>query len=274
MMLLRFQDFRILFLVGGLWMLLALPDSVFAQPSPAAVSAFSSYVREVQARLARRHQAAIGFLAPENDARLRRGDLVIEELTPSGGQALPGALLHDWRGTAFVPGATAADFVRLMEDFRDYPRLFSPQVLRAQVLAQDGGHFRVKMRMRQHHVITVVLDATYDVAFARLDAGHGTSISRSTRIDEIGSPGAHDEHALPSGEAHGFLWRMNTYWSYEQRDGGLSIQVESISLTRSIPRGLGWAVGPFVESIPRQSLEFTLRSVRNALRKKREEVGK
>jgi hypothetical protein len=201
--------------------------------------------------------------------------LVIEDLTPSGGKPLPGALLHDWRGTAFVPGATAAAFIQQMQNFHEYPRLFSPQVLRAQVLAQDGDHFRVEMRMRQRHVITVVLDATYDVTFARLDTRHGSSASRSTQINEIASPGTPSEHALKPEDTHGFLWRMNTYWSYEQRDGGLYIQVESISLTRSIPRGLGWAVGPFVESIPRESLEFTLRSVRDALEKQNEkEVGK
>src|SRR6185437_5577374 len=254
------------------WLILA-PVRAFAQPSPAAVSAFNSYAGAVEARLARQHRSASEFLAPEDDARLRRGELVIEDLTPSGGKPLPGALLHDWRGTAFIPGATAAGFVRLLENFREYPRLFSPQVLRAQVLAQNGDHFRVEMRMRQKHLITVVLDATYDVTFARMDARHGSSVSRSARIDEIDSPGTPHEHALDPEEAHGFLWQMNTYWSYEERDGGLYIQVESISLTRSIPRGLGWVVGPFVESIPRESLEFTLRSVRNALRKENEKEG-
>jgi hypothetical protein len=62
------------------------------------------------------------------------------------------------------------------------------------------------------------------------------------------------------------LWRLNTYWSYEERDGGVYVQVESVSLTPSIPYGLGWAVGPYVESIPRESLEFTLRAVCNGLR--------
>jgi len=45
------------------------------------------------------------------------------------------------------------------------------------------------------------------------------------------------------------------------------MQIESVSLTRSIPRGLGWAVGPFVESVPRESVEFTLRAVVKALKK-------
>ena len=94
-----------------------------------------------------------------------------------------------------------------------------------------------------------------------------TACSRSTRISEIASPGHDEERALNSDEEHGFLWRMNTYWSYEERDGGLYMQVESISLTRSIPHGLGWVVRPFVESVPRESLEFTLRSACNALRR-------
>ena len=75
------------------------------------------------------------------------------------------------------------------------------------------------------------------------------------------------ERTLSANEEHGYLWRMNTYWSYEERDGGLYLQIEAVSLTRSIPHGLGWAVRPYIESIPRESLEFTLRSACNGLRK-------
>jgi galactose mutarotase-like enzyme len=111
------------------------------------------------------------------------------------------------------------------------------------------------------------MDMTYDVAFARLDTQHGYSSSRSTRVAEIDSPGTSKERALSDSEEHGFLWRLNTYWSYEEGDGGLYMQIESVSLTRSIPTGLAWAIKPFVESVPRESLEFTLRSASNDLRK-------
>ena len=122
--------------------------------------------------------------------RLRRGELIVEQLTPSTGADLPGAMLHHWRGTAFVAGATAADFERLMKDFNAYPQHFSPQVLQAKILSQQGDRFQALMRVRQQHVITVVMDTTYDVTFGRLDAQHGYSISRSTQISEIDSPGA------------------------------------------------------------------------------------
>ncbi len=123
------------------------------------------------------------------------------------------------------------------------------------------------MRVRQRHVLTVVLDTTYDVTFGRRDAHDGYSTSRSVAIYEIDSAGTINERALNSTEEHGFLWRLNTYWTYEERDGGLYIQVESVSLSRSIPSAFNWAVRPFVSSVPRESLEFTLRSACEAVRK-------
>jgi hypothetical protein len=246
----------------------AVPGCVLAGPTPAAVSAFNSYISTVESRLAQQHRSQNAFLAPvastpQSEIRLRRGGLIVEQLTPVTGVVFPGALLHHWRGTAFAPAAKAADFERLLKNSNAYPKVFSPEVLQATVLTQDGDRLQTWMRVRQHHVITVVMDSTYDVAIGRLDAQQGYSISRSTRISEMDSR----EHALNSSQEHGFLWRQNTYWTYEERDGGLYIQVESVSLTRSIPAGLGWVVGPFVESVPRESLEFTLRSACNALRR-------
>jgi hypothetical protein len=36
-------------------------------------------------------------------------------------------------------------------------------------------------------------------------------------------------------------------------------------LTRGIPTGFGWIVGPFVTSIPKESLTFTLETTRKQL---------
>jgi len=252
---------------GALMLLIGAPAWLAAEPTPAAVAGFNAYVGRVEARLAEEHRSADTFLVPVDWARLRNGELIIDQLTPANGAELPGALLHDWRGTAFVPGAKGGDFERLMRDFDAYPQHYAPQVLTARVLAHDGDHDQVTMRVRQKHVITVVMDTAYDVAFGGLDEKRGYSISRSTKIAEIDSAGTGHERALSASEDHGFLWRMNTYWSYEERDGGLYIQIESVTLTRSVPTGLGWAVDPFIESIPHDSLEFTLHATCNALRK-------
>jgi len=252
--------------------LAAIPSYVVAEPASAAVSAFNSYIGAVESRLAQQHRAPNACLAPlssaaQSEVRLRNGELIVEQLTPASGATTSGAMLHHWRGTAFATGAKAADFERLMKDFNAYPRHFAPQVIQAKVLSQQGDHLQAGMRVRQRHVITVVMDTAYDVTFARIDMRRGYSISRSTRVSEIDAPGTSNERVLDASHEHGFLWRLNTYWSYEERDGGLYMQIESVSLTRAIPTGLGWAVGPFVESVPRESLEFTLRATCNALRR-------
>ena len=256
----------------GLLLSLLAPRRSCAEPLPAAASAFNNYVAGVEMRLGLQHQSATNFVAPAGSdprrpTQLRQGGVIIENLTPSDRADLPGALLHHWRGTAFAPGATAAEFEQILRDFKEYPHRFAPEVLQAKVLASSGDRMQASMRVRQKHVLTVVMDTTYDVTFGRLDAKDGFSTSRSTQIYELDAPGTSHEHALSATEEHGFLWRINTYWTYEERDGGLYLQIESVTLSRSIPTGLGWAVKPFVESVPRESLEFTLRSACNALRK-------
>jgi hypothetical protein len=263
--------FRILFLIGGLLSFVAAPTCASGEPTAEAIYAFNAYINTVESRLGKQHQSRDNFLAPpltpQSEKVLQQGELIIEPVTPVTGSSLPGALLHDWRGSAFAAGAKATDFERLMKDISAYPQHFSPQVLQAKVLMQQGDHLQALLRVRQRHVLTVVLDTTYDITFGRLDAQRGYSISRSIRIAEIGSPGTSSERVLRPDEEHGFLWRLNTYWSYEERDGGLYLQIESVSLTRSVPTGLNWVIQPFIEKIPRESLEFTLRATCNALRK-------
>lgn len=239
-----------------------------AEAPAKAVAAFDEYVATVEARRAQQHQAdALAGAAgtAEGQARSRRGEVVIEEIKAP---EVPGAMLHDWRGSAFAPGATAADFEKLLRNFNGYPPIFSPQVIAARTLTADGDRVLGTMRVKQKHVITVVLETTYEVQFGRLDAQEGWSASRSTRIDEIAEAGTSHERVLSPKEEHGFLWRINTYWTWQERDGGLYLQVESLSLTRGIPTGLGWIVGPFVKSVPRESLEFTLDAAHKALLRK------
>ena len=208
-------------------------------PTAAAISAFDAYIGQVEARLG----------APQ----LFKGDIVIEQVKPVVAGDLAGAMLHHWRGTAFAPGAHAGDFERILRDFNTYPEYFAPQVTQAAVISANGDHVSVEMRVKQRHVMTVEMELTCDVAFGRFDELRRYSISRSSRITELG------------GEDHGFLWRLNTYWNYEERDGGVYLQIETVSMSRSVPKGLGWLIGPYVESIPRESIEFTLRCALSAL---------
>jgi hypothetical protein len=85
----------------------------------------------------------------------------------------------------------------------------------------------------------------------------------------VENPGKSDEREKMPGDDGGFLWRMETWWRLEERDGGVFVQSEVASLTRNIPAGLGWLIGPFVTSIPRESLTFTLEATRKAVAARR-----
>ncbi|MFP5277223.1 MAG: hypothetical protein ACLGPM_08905 [Acidobacteriota bacterium] len=241
-----------------------------AQPSAAATAHFDAYTQSLEARLSQQHLSASGFIAglqnPDVAARLRNGEPIIENRTPAD-SSVGGALLHAWRGTVFVPGATAADCERLLRDYSAYPHVYAPEILSSRVLSQHGNQYRVKIRLLQKHVITVVMDTDYDVTFGQLDADHGYSASRSTHIAEISRPGTPQEHPLSAAEDRGFLWRLNIYWSWEQRDGGVYMQMETVTLTRTVPTGLNWLIGSYINKVPRQSLDFTLRATRNALQR-------
>ncbi|MGB6974820.1 MAG: hypothetical protein WBD67_09080 [Terracidiphilus sp.] len=242
--------------------ILVSPGVVATQPSPAATAAYDTSIRSLESRLAQQHLSQREFLASlapgsSRDRELRRGALLLEDLTPAAPN-LPGAMLHHWRATTFVPGATATGFDRLLRDFSAYPHIFAPQVERIAILSGSGDRYQIEMRLRQHHMLTVILELTCTVSFRRLDARRGSSVSACIVRSQSSQSGE-------SSADQGFLWRMNTYWSYEQRNGGLYLQLESVSLSRSIPFGLAWAVRPYVESIPRDSLAFTLSAARRTL---------
>jgi hypothetical protein len=251
-----------------LGLILIRPLVSWAEPSPESFAAFDRYAQQLEQRLAGQHSKAGSFLYFQQPreaamARLLAGESVIEG--DGSPRELPGALLHHWRGSLYVPGAKAEDFLRIMQDYDHLASRFQPQVLSARLLERRGEDFKIAMRVRQHHILTVVLDTGYLVHYGELDAAHGYSASRSTQVWEIAGAGTKHEHALDVGSGHGYLYRINTYWSYAETSGGLLLQCESITLTRDVPRGLGWAVTPFIQSIPRESLEFTLDGLRRAL---------
>lgn len=240
-----------------------------AEPTARATAAFNLYLTSLEARLDRQHRSPQQFLVNSRDSaawnRLLSGELLIESVPSDGATEMPGALLHHWRGTAFIPGATAAEFEQTLRDFASYPKRFAPDVAKVAILREQGNWAAIQMRLMQKHVLTVWLDADYNVTFGELDAMHRYAASRSRSIEEITAQGTKYEHALSAAESHGFLWRQNTYWSWEECENGLLIQIETVSLSRDIPFGLDWALRPYINSVPRNSLTFTLSHVRDAL---------
>jgi hypothetical protein len=256
---------------GGALALLcvAIPGASAADLKPETVKAFERYVTGRETLLGQRLQPGNRFLwvddRPERARQVRAGQILIENRGAQGPIEVPGGLIHDWVGAMFVPGVTLEKTLALIQDYDRSKDIYKPEVLDSRLISRHGGDFKVYLRLLKKKVITVVLDTYYDVRYYPLDATRCYSRSYSTRIAEVDNPGKPNERDLTPGKDHGFLWRLYTYWRFEQRDGGLYFECEALSLTRGIPGGLGWLIEPIIQDLPRESLESTLRETRAAL---------
>jgi hypothetical protein len=152
-----------------------------------------------------------------------------------------------------VPGATVSQASTFLQNYDQFPNYYAPEVISAQVLSRRGTDTDVAIRFRKKQVLTVVLDTISHVHHGGPDPNHRFSISHMDQVTEQGDTD------------HGFLWRMDTLWRMEQAPDGVFLECEVLSLTRDIPTGLGWVVGPFTQSVPKESLAFTLQKTKEGL---------
>lgn len=244
-----------------------------AELQPRTAAAFSRYVQQVESGMDRRPTflwADRGSGATRRKAQeaLRRGELLIEALDRGDtglSRDVPDGIVHHWIGTVFVPGGTVDSALALLQDYDRHASVYAPAVSRSKLLARDGNHFRMRLRFTMTRAITVVVNTDNEALFTREAPDRARSHIHSTRVAQLENPGTPEERELPVGNDGGYLWRINSYWRFLERDGGVYIECESISLTRDIPYGLGWLVKPFVTSLPRESLALTLETTRKVL---------
>jgi hypothetical protein len=259
-------------------LLLAPPHAAAAELKRETLAAFERYVRLREAQIDEELRRAQPFLRVdalagparrEAYAEMRRGEVAIErfEVTEQGRRLdPPGGLIHHWVGTIFVPGASLDAVLALVQDYDNHANYFRPDVERSRVLARAGDDFRIYLRFyKKKAMITVVVNTEHDVHYARPAPGRAWSRSRTTRVAEVENPGKPNEREKPVGRDRGYLWHINTYWRFEEKDGGTYVECESISLTRDIPAAFAWLIKPFVTTVPKDSLMFTLGTTRARL---------
>jgi hypothetical protein len=241
------------------------------------LGAFDRYVRATEMRMDREVTGLVPFLwidrlagADRRDAltRLQHGETLVTAISTSdlkGRMDAPHGLVHHWSGTVLIPDVTVDRVVSLMQDYSRYQEIYSPNIRQSRTVSRQGDTFKVYLQLFMKKVIGVVLNTEYDVRYKRLSPTRVNVRSYSTRIAELRDAGTANEKEAAVGDDSGFLWRFNNYCSLDGRVEGTYVECESVSLSRAIPIGLGWIVGPFVTSIPRESLEFTLGRMRKAL---------
>lgn len=239
--------------------LMAATPLTGADLSPRTLQAFAAYMETADRSMTARASGDTRVALPAS------GEPVIQPWEGQGPREVYNGLIHDWIAAAFVPKAKLSAVVAVLQDVDNYYRIYAPDVVKSRLLSRDDNHFHIYLRVVKHNVITVVLDTYYDVEYRTYPNGREQMWSRSTRISEVEDAGKPSERVKPPDTGYGFLWRLNTYWQLEERNGGVYMECRAISLTRDIPFGLSWIIKPMVTSLPRESLLKTMQDTRRAV---------
>jgi hypothetical protein len=238
------------------------------------VQAWDDYVQKVQGRVEKELQTTKPFLVLERLAPIEQqkaapiltsGAVYITQLpgpTLRGPRPdIPDGLVHHWLGVVQIPGVRLDDVLAFVQRYGDSPRYFK-DVIASRLVSRDGDEFVVDLKLkREKAIVTVVYNTTHRVTYRRLDAAHAASRSVATRIAQLEEAGQPNGAEKPIGSDSGYLWRLNSYWRFVETGDGVTVECESLTLSRGIPSVL-WFLRGTVESVARESVEQSLGSIR------------
>lgn len=200
-------------------------------------------------------------------ANVKAGMIVVSPGGPDNPKRATSALIHDWVGSVFIPGATLDEVLHVLRDYAGYKTLYHPTVTESKTIALGNREDRFSMLLAYRSMFLNAAVATENTtSYVRLDDRRAYSISQTTRVREIENYGQPAQRVLREGEGSGVIWRLFTIARYAERDGGVYYEVEALGLTRDIPPSLRWLADPIVRRVSRASLFTSLRDTEGAVK--------
>jgi len=263
-------------LLSGMLVCLAAQPVEAAELKKETAAAFDRYIGASEGRIkSELHNGPFLFVdeLPETRrveayAQLRKGQVLVKQVnTKEEGHPIevPRGLIHDWIGVLFIPNASLAQTLAVVQDYKNHQDIYKPEVRHSKLLKRNGDNFKVFLQLYKKSLVTVVINADFDINYERFGTNRAVSRSYSTRLAEVENAGQADEHELLVDDAHGYLWRLYSYWRFEEKDGGVYVQLESIGLSRAVPAIVGWLINPLLRSIPRGTISSLLGATRAAV---------
>ena len=241
------------------------------------LEAWNNYVEATETRIERELKSDNGFLIVDfhtnvNDKNERKkilsGKIPIASMESTDENTrqieIPKGRIHHWRGSIFIPGVTLDAVLSRIEN--PVPAdMQQEDVLESRILERSPGRLKLFLKLQRSKIVTVVYNTEHLVRVERHGPTRASSRSVATRIREVERIDEYREREKPEGNDHGFLWRMNSYWRYEQTAGGVIVECESLTLSRSIPAILSFMINPLINKVARESMERTLVSMRTRM---------
>jgi len=231
-----------------------------AAPPAEAVAGWNRYVADAEARIERERISMLAVVGPNQIARAgsaRRSDTrpLLAGCSPDSesircdGESIniASGTISRWRGSVFLRGVSLDRLLQRLQ----HPGTPPPQaeIVASRVLSRTADSLQVSIRLVRTAIVTMTYDTEHDMRFERWTGAFATARSVATRIDEVGGD-------------HGFLWRLNSYWRYLQVNDGVLVELESLTLSRTVPALLRPVAAPIVTRIARESMVRTLEALR------------
>ncbi|MBV8552781.1 MAG: hypothetical protein JOY54_15915 [Acidobacteriaceae bacterium] len=243
-----------------------------AELKPETAHEWEDYLVQANARMMDRMQR--NFLwADESEQRLQRvssGEIVVAPIQPKMPISIPHGLVHHWIGTAFIRGTHIEDVIVTVREYDQYAKFYTPTVIGAQVIEQSADptqasdHFILTFA-NKHFFSKHALECENTSSYTRLDACRWYSQSRTIRVQEWAQYGTPNQHKLPAGEGTGYVWSVFNMSRFEERDGGVYVEMEAVALSRDVPLALHPPVYPIIKRVSRSTLATSLDETRKAV---------
>jgi len=249
-----------------------------AELLPETLKAWNHYIEQAMARMNARLNARNHFLwvdeEPGRARRVRIGEILVTSVNGSGQTEVPNGLIHDWIGAAFFPDMTLEQVFATMEQYACYKDFYKPLVIDSKLLSRNDSEINFSMLwLKKALWITAVMEADYKATYFHRDEKSRYGFVWSTRIQDIVNYGQPSEQKLPPGTGRGFIWRLFSISRFQERDGGVYVELEAMALSRGVPAGMGWLVNPVVRRLSQSSLVTSLSETREAVRSLPQRAG-
>jgi hypothetical protein len=216
-------------------------------------------------------------LSPKEKAsvqkQLQAGKVVVfsmPSIVPSGTHfSVPNGEIHHYWGSILLKNIKLPQLMQFLQDYDHHEGKFA-DVERSKLLEKKGDDYKIHYRLRRSKsVVTAYYNTEQECHYTYYGSNRISSQSAATKIAELDNPGKAAESEKTPGNDRGFLWRLVSWWRFEQVGDDVIVELESASLSRDIPTlvKLIPGVSSYIRSTPKETLESVLTDIRKNISK-------